>query len=236
MIPRTRALAAASALAALLLAGCGGDQSGDDGNGGNAPDAVAGAGDAADAGDAGEDVDGADSGPADTDDDPDLDAVNAELEQAQAELDELMEEYHEEFGDSSELPGGFGSVPLQVGDCWGIESDIDFDPRPCSQAHIYEVNAVIDDFDPADYAEPGYEDLGGFEQGQAEYEARISACEAAFAGYFGYPHDTDHGIAYEPTPEHGIPDLVVCSAHSSPDVEFYRDEVEGSLEDRGFIQ
>lgn len=155
--------------------------------------------------------------------------LGADLEADLEELERLSEELQSAYDD---LPEEFRGTALQVGDCWGVSGGVDFDPRPCTAPHIYEVIAVVDDFDPAEHVEQGLDWLAEL---QAEQEARDELCRTAFADYFGYPYlPSDHGIAVEPTPEYPMePNLVVCSAHSAPDVEYYRGEVEGSFADRG---
>lgn len=162
----------------------------------------------------------------------DNDSVQSDLEEAWKDLDEAWDD----------LPPEYRDQPLEVGDCWGRapEHGVDLDARDCSEPHVYEIFAVIDDFDPEHFEA---DDASWIETQRAVAEARRDLCEAAFESYLGYPFTSDdpaishHGIAVDDTPDYPMsPHLVVCSAHSAPDVEVYRGEVQGSLADRGFTQ
>lgn len=141
------------------------------------------------------------------DDDADGDADGDELS-----LDELL---------------GQTEMPLEVGDCWGLEDEIQLDPIPCDGPHIYEVAAIIEDWPYEQYE-------GGFEKGIEGDEAQRDACDAAAQGYFGGDF-TEQGISIDHNrPQFmGHEDTIVCSAHGAPDTDVFREEVTGSYESRG---
>lgn len=149
---------------------------------------------------------------------------------------ERLEELGEELRDAWEqLPEGPRTAHLQVGDCWGKQDDIDLEGHSCAEPHVYEVVGVVDDFDPAAFEGDG---LSWLDAEIAKDEARTAICESAFEQYFGMPLHSDPvaGIAVDATPDYPMmPNLVVCSAHSGPDIEYYRGEVAGSYADRGFV-
>lgn len=141
------------------------------------------------------------------DDDADGDADDDELS-----LDELL---------------GQTEMPLEVGDCWGLEDEIQLDPIPCDGPHIYEVAAIIEDWPYEQYE-------GGFEKGVEGDEAQRDACDAAAQGYFGGDF-SEQGISIDHNrPQFmGHEDTIVCSAHGAPDTDVFREEVTGSYESRG---
>lgn len=123
---------------------------------------------------------------------------------------------------------GNTELPLAVGDCFGLEDEIQLDPIPCSGPHIYEVVGIVLDWPHEDYK-------GSFEARVAGDEAMMRACEAEATSYFGYdPVDVGIMVDHDRPQFWGHEDKVVCSAHSGPDVETVRDEVVGSFEDRGW--
>ncbi|SFF17595.1 hypothetical protein SAMN04488035_1810 [Flavimobilis marinus] len=122
---------------------------------------------------------------------------------------------------------GQTEMPLEVGDCWGLEDEIQLDPIPCEGPHIYEVAAVIEDWPYEQYE-------GGFEKGVEGDKAQHAACDAAAAAYFG-PGYQDKGIVIDHNEPKfmGHEDKIVCSAHGDPATETYEEEVTGSYESRG---
>lgn len=109
---------------------------------------------------------------------------------------------------------------LAIGDCWGLEDEIMLDPVPCDGPHIYEVVGIVEDWE--------------FELSIEADQAMMDACDAEAAAYFGYD-PVDEGIMVAPgEPKFAGQDLLYCSAHSGPDVEFVGDEVTGSFADRGW--
>ncbi len=157
------------------------------------------------------------------DDDPSADEAAPTTDPAVA-----VEADEEEPVDAGDLSGLTSDFPLEVGDCWGLEDEIELDPIPCDGPHIYEVAGIIYDWDYEQYE-------GGFEEGVAGDEAMADACAAEAAAYFGYdPIDQGIMVDHNEPKFWGHEDKVVCSAHSGPDVEFVEDEVVGSFEDRGW--
>lgn len=141
---------------------------------------------------------------------------------------ETSAEAGEEQPSLDELTGLTSEFPLEVGDCWGLEDEIQLDPIPCDGPHIYEVAGIIYDWDYEQYQ-------GGFEEGVAGDEAMTDACAAEAAAYFGYdPIDQGIMVDHNEPKFWGHEDKVVCSARSGPDVEFVEDEVVGSFADRGW--
>lgn len=132
-----------------------------------------------------------------------------------------------EEGGLDDILGGT-NLPLAVGDCFGLEDEIQLDPIPCSGPHIFEVVGIVLDWPYEDYE-------GSFEAGVAGDEAMRQACKSQATAYFGYdPVDAGIMVDHNQPQFWGHEDKVVCSAHSGPDVETVRDEVVGSFEDRGW--
>src|SRR5699024_4083726 len=106
---------------------------------------------------------------------------------------------------------GQTEMPLEVGDCWGLEDEIQLDPIPCDGPHIYEVAAIIEGW-------PYEQREGGFEKGVEGYEAQRDACDAAVQGYFGGDF-SEQGISIDHNrPQFmGHEDTIVCSAHGAAD-------------------
>jgi hypothetical protein len=117
--------------------------------------------------------------------------------------------------------------PIAVGHCWGRDAEVELDPFPCSEPHVYEVVGIIEDWDRDQYS-------GSFDAMVEGDEAMMDACEAAGIAYFGYdPLDEGIIVDHDQPQYWGHEDKLVCSAHSGPGTEYVRDEVVGSYADRG---
>jgi hypothetical protein len=184
-------------VSALLLAGCGDDGPADGGTTGSDRETSTATPTSTPTEDATEDA---------TDDDPSEDDSDDE-----PSLEDLL-------GDTE--------VTLDVGDCWGLEDEVQLDPIPCDGPHIYEVVAIIEEWDHEPYE-------GGFDARAAGEDALRDACDAASAGYFGGVVPEGVTIAYDEPEFMGRRDIVVCSAHGDMDTEVFREEVTSSYEDRG---
>lgn len=150
------------------------------------------------------------------------------VEDAGTSAPEPADGVDEDEGDTSGLDGLVGEISLSLGDCWGLEDEIELDPIPCDGPHVFEVVGIIEDWPYEQYE-------GGFEEGAAGEDAMMDACDVEAAAYFGYdPLDEGIMVDHDTPAFWGREDVVFCSAHSGPDVEYVRDEVVGSFADRGW--
>lgn len=99
---------------------------------------------------------------------------------------------------------------LKVGECWGLVDELQFDAAPCESPHVFEVVGVIHDWPYEQYR-------GSLKRRIAGDDAKMEACNAHGARYFGYDYGEKGILVDHDEPIYaGHPEVVVCSASGGP--------------------